>query len=163
MHRCARLLSAALLHLATLCGIALTSFVALSAVMRYVAGKPFAFTEELVGLLFCALVFLALPAVTLRRQHIEVTLLRDCFGPRARQLCDIAARLLTVLFALWFGWYALDFALISYQLTSRSDMAGMLLWPWMSLIVLACALMAWFVLIGPARNAADDAETPPAA
>jgi len=55
----------------------MTIFVSLSAIMRYVIGKPFGFTEELVGLLFAALVCLALPYVTARRNHIEITLIFD--------------------------------------------------------------------------------------
>lgn len=161
MNRIARAVSTVLLHLATLCGIALTLLVALSAVMRYALGQPFAFTEELVGLLFAALVFLALPYVTFRRQHIEVTLLRDCLPAGAQRVCDIAARLLMVLFACWFGWYALDFAVMSYGLGSRSDIAGIALWPWMSLIVLACVLMAVFVLLPRPREGARDDTLPP--
>jgi TRAP-type C4-dicarboxylate transport system permease small subunit len=155
------MLATLMLHAATVCGIVLTIFVALSAVMRYVVGAPFPFTEELVGLLFSALVFLALPYVTLRRQHIQVTILTDCFPAGMRRGCDIAARLLIVLFAAWFGSYAWDFALTSYQLGSRSDMAGIPLWPWMGLIVLACLLMAVFVIIGPRGDMPNDDSRPP--
>jgi len=161
MNRIARAVSAILLHLATLCGIALTLLVALSAVMRYVIGEPFAFTEELVGLLFSALVFLTLPYITLKRQHIEVTLLRDCFPAGVQRVCDVTARLLVVLFACWFGYYAWDFALMSYDLGSRSDIGGILLWPWMSLVVLACVLMGIFVLMPRGHGAANSDETPP--
>jgi TRAP-type C4-dicarboxylate transport system permease small subunit len=161
MDRIARRVSTVLLHAATVCGITLTLFVALSAIMRYMVGSPFSFTEELVGLLFSALVFLALPYVTLHRQHIEVTLLRDCLPAGARRICDLAARALMVLFALWFGRYAFDFAAMSYRLNSRSDMAGIPLWPWMSLIVLSCLLMALFVIIKRPRAAADTNPLPP--
>jgi len=149
-----------LLCLSTGCGIALTAFVALSAVMRYVVQAPFSFTEELVGLLFSALIFFALPYVTLYRQHITVTLLTDRFPPSLRRWTDKIADALVVLFACWFGWYAFDFAWLSYQISSRTDIASIVLWPWMALIVLTCALMAGFILFRR-RDAQTEDGSPP--
>ncbi|MBV7485134.1 TRAP transporter small permease [Bordetella sp. BOR01] len=161
MYTLAKGVATVLLRLSTFCGIALTLFVALSAVMRYVVGSPFPFTEELVGLLFSALVFLALPYVTLHRQHIEVTLVTDCFPPAVRRWTDRLANGLVILFAFWFGSYAFDFALVSYQIQARTDIAGIVLWPWMALIVLACVLMAGFILFKSRRAPAEDGTLPP--
>src|SRR5690606_27234747 len=122
----------------------LTAFVALSAIMRYVVHAPFAFTEELVGLLFAALVFLALPYVTLQRKHIEVTLVTDLFSAPVRRIADITAHLLVLIFCLWFGKYAFEFVLFSFELRSSTDLAGITLWPWMGTMVLACLLMGIF-------------------
>lgn len=134
-------LSRAMLILSAVCGVILTVFVALSAVMRYALGQPFNFTEELVGLLFSALVFLALPYVTVHRRHICINLLTSQFPPALRRVTDLAADLLVVLFCIWFGYYAFDFTAFSRELGSRSDLAGLTLWPWMSLMVLASLLM----------------------
>jgi len=161
MYTLAKSIAALLLRLSTCCGIVLTSFVALSAVMRYVVGAPLPFTEELVGLLFSALVFLALPYVTLHRQHIEVTLLTDRFPPAVRRWTDRLANGLVILFAVWFGIYAFDFAAVSYQVQARTDIANVVLWPWMALIVLACVLMAGFALFKPRRAPAGDGGPPP--
>lgn len=161
MYILAKGIAAFLLRLSTCFGIALTLFVALSAVMRYVVGAPFSFTEELVGLFFSALVFLALPYVTLHRQHIEVTLLTDRYPPALRRWTDRLANGLIILFALWFGSYAYDFALVSYQVQARTDIAGLVLWPWMALIVLACVLVAGFTLFRPRRAPAGDSDLPP--
>lgn len=136
-----------LLILATACGIALTGFVALSAVMRYVFHAPFAFTEELVGLLFAALVFLALPFVTLKRRHIHVTLLSDLFPTSVQRLSNIAGDLLVVLFCVWFGSFAFDFTHFSFELGARTDLSRILLWPWMALMVAASALMGLFTVV----------------
>jgi len=161
MYTLAKGIAAILLRLSTCCGIVLTSFVALSAVMRYVVGAPFPFTEELVGLFFSALIFLALPYVTLHRQHIEVTLLTDRFPPAIRRWTDRLANGLIILFAIWFGSYAFDFAYVSYQVKARTDIASIVLWPWMALIVLACVLMAVFTLFKPRRAPAGDGGLPP--
>ena len=120
----------ALLYVATAAGILVTVFVALSSMMRYAIGKPFAYTEELVGLLFATMVFLSLPYCTLRRRHIEVTLLTD--------------RLL--LFCIWYGTFAWEFVAVSWQLHSKSDMGGILLWPWMASMFVACVLIGAAIL-----------------
>src|SRR3546814_20388170 len=88
MYTLAKGIAAFLLRLATCFCIALTLFVALSAVMRYVVGAPFSFTEEMVGLFFSALVLLALPYVTLHWQHIEVRILTDRLPPALRRWPD---------------------------------------------------------------------------
>lgn len=157
-------LSMLLLLLATFCGITLTAFVALSAFMRYAMNEPFAFTEEFVGLLFAALVFLALPYVTLQCKHIQVTLVTDLFPPRLRRFTDVVSHLLVLLFCLWFGTYAFDFAYFSFELHSSTDLAGITLWPWMGTMVLASLLMGIFsaVLIirrcSPLAAAVHDAD-----
>jgi len=130
-----------LLAIATGCGIALTGLVALAAIMRYVFHAPFAFTEELVGLLFSALVFLALPYVTLNRKHIHVTLLSDLLPAQVRRVTGLLGDLLVVVFCIWFGTYAWQFAEFSFELGARTDLAGITLWPWMGFMVLACGLM----------------------
>lgn len=135
-------LSRLLVVLATISGIALTIFVALSSIMRYVVGEPFGFTEELVGLLFAALVFLTLPYITVYRRHINISLITELFPSRARRIADMAGDLLTAVFGIWFGYYAFDFAAFSRSLGSRSDIAGITLWPWMSLMVMASVLIA---------------------
>lgn len=149
-----------LMILATGCGVALTGFVALSAIMRYVFRSPFAFTEELVGLLFAALVFLALPFITLNRKHIHVTLLSDLFPKKIQRLTNIAGDLLVLLFCVWFGSFAFDFAYFSFELGARTDLSRIILWPWMALIVLASFLMGVYSIVHLIRGYYD-CMTPP--
>src|SRR3546814_14089931 len=110
---------------------------------------------------FSALVFLALPYVTLHRQHIEVTILTDRFPPAIRRWTDRLANGFIILFAVWFGSYAFDFAFVSYQVQARTDIAGQVLLPWMALIVLACALVAGFALVRALREPAGGSGMPP--
>jgi TRAP-type C4-dicarboxylate transport system permease small subunit len=135
-----------LLYAATIAGVALTAFVALSAFMRYFVGEPFSFTEPLVGLLFCAMVFLSLPYCTVRRRHIEVTLLTDRMSPAWRRAMGVLSGMLMIVFCVWFGIYAWDFAQVSYRLNSKSDFGNLPLWPWMGLIVVSCAGMVAAIL-----------------
>lgn len=128
------------LVLSVICGIALTTFVFLSAVMRYLAGSPFHFTEEIVGLLFVSMVFLTLPACNFFDRDIVIDLFR---APRRRPI-RIAKKALSeaviVMFYLIFGYQSYKFAHLSFVLQSRSEMGEILLHPWMFIIPAACIL-----------------------
>lgn len=132
----------ALLHAATAAGMLVTVFVALSSIMRYALGKPLAYTEELVGLLFATMVYLSLPYCTMHRRHIEVTILTDRFPPAVRRWSDLASALLVLLFCVWYGTFAWEFVSVSWRLNAKSDMGGIPLWPWMASMLVACVLIA---------------------
>ena len=132
--------SRALLCGAALAVLAMTSLVALSVIMRYFVGSPFAFTEELVALLYLAMVFFTIPIATLRGEHIVVTLYVDRTGPNGRRLLGLAAGLVMVVFAAWFVYETAAFTALSRSLESRTDHVGMLLWPWMAIMPLTLAL-----------------------
>lgn len=136
-----------LLFLSTSAGIAMTAFVSLSAIMRYVVGKPFGFTEEFVGLLFSALVFLVFPYITIAKQHISITLITDLYSPIFKKIADVLSNILITMFSLWFVYFAYDFCMLSYDLNSKSDLAGITLWPWMSLMIISFILVALIGLL----------------
>ena len=118
-------------------------FVALSAIMRYALSAPFAFTEDLVGLLFCGVVFAALSNVELEGRHIRVDLLEGIFGERATVLQSVARRLLTGAFYLWFAKEAFGYLDFVYRSNSATVIGDIPLYPWVGLIVicLACAFL----------------------
>lgn len=132
---------------ATVAGIVLSFFVALASVMRYAVGAPFAFTEEIVGLLFTAMVFLALPYCTLQGKQIKVTFVVERLPLSWRRISAIAALVFTVAFCFIYGWFAYEFAETSFMFNARTDMGRILLWPWMALMPLACALVAIAALV----------------
>jgi TRAP-type C4-dicarboxylate transport system permease small subunit len=140
-----------MVYAATAAGALLCAFVALAAFMRYFVSAPFAFTEELVGLLFSAMVFLALPYCTYAGRHIRVTLLTDHLPPAWRAGSAVASTMLTILVCAAFGWIAFDFAATSYALGARSDFARLPLWPWMAMMPLACLVMAIAALLRAGR------------
>ena len=131
-----------LMFVGALAGILLTCFVVLSSVMRYLVKAPFPFTEELVGLLFSAMIFLTLPYCTVKESHVCVTLVRDMLGGTLRRMADLAAAFFMVAFAAIFGILSYDFAAFSYELNSATEMGGIILFPWMGLMPLASVLMA---------------------
>ncbi len=95
--------------LAALLAVIMSVFVVLSSVMRYLVGAPFAFTEELVGLLFTAMIFAGLPVCTLRRSHICVTIVPDLLGGASRRFVDRVAYALLFGFCVWFGVLTLEY------------------------------------------------------
>lgn len=131
-----------MIHAATIAGIILTFFVAIASVMRYLVGSPFAFTEEIVGLLFTAMVFLALPYCTLHGKQIEVTFVVERLPLTWRRVSAAAALLFTFAFCLSFGYFSYEFTETSFAVNARSDMGRILLWPWMATMPIACVLVA---------------------
>ena len=61
--------------LAALAGLGMVVMVSVGVVMRYFLNSPLNFTEEVVGLLLSASLFLMLPYLTLHDKHVQITLL----------------------------------------------------------------------------------------
>ena len=139
--------SRALLGGAALAVLAMTALVSLSVVMRYVVGSPFAFTEELVALLYLAMVFFTIPISTIRGEHIVVTVCVERAGPRMQRLLALLAAVVMVVFAAWFMVETWAFAAFSRKLEARSDHAGLLLWPWMAIMPATMALVGAIAIL----------------
>lgn len=143
----------------------MTALVVLASVMRYVFGAPFRFTEELVALLYSAILFLTMPLCTLRNQHIGMPLVVDRVRPVARRGLRMLASLVTLAFALWFSIEAIRFAAFSREIGARSEQVDLLLWPWMavmpaSMIFVAIIVVAQLARGGRAAAGQDDSAAP---
>ena len=152
LHRALELLSKALLYLAVLAGMLMTGFVVLASLMRYMAGSPFAFTEEIVGLLFVATAFLGLPWATVRNLHLRITLIPDRLPPFWRTVSEVASTLLVIIFCAVFGFFSWEFAEMSLRVNAHSEMGGLALFPWMALMPSMAGLMALTALVQLARR-----------
>lgn len=137
----------ALMYLAAVALLLMTIFVVLSSVMRYLAGSPFRFTEELVGLLFAAMAFLVWPFSALRGRHIRVTILSERLPPPLRRAANLISTILVVVCCLVFGVQSFDFAAFSYKIRAVSDASGLILFPWMGLMPLVMALFGVTVIL----------------
>lgn len=126
---------------ATFCGIAMTLAVCASAFMRYVLADPVPFTQELVGLLFAALVFLAMPDVSEAEQHLSVDILTNLYPRKLKEVAMLVRHLLTLIFLGWFTYYAAEFVMTSYDLDSSTDIMHWTLWPWMAVMPLGTGVM----------------------
>lgn len=156
---CLRVTAAGLAALAAASAFAMVALVVLSVAMRHLAGAPFRFTEELVGLLLCATLFLALPQVTLSGAHVRVGLLERTLGPRGRTVLGVLAAAVMVAFCLWFTIEALPWFDFAFRRAIKSEASRLLLYPWMATVPLSLALtgfIALYRLARPGTHSADD-------
>lgn len=144
-------LGRALLVLAAVAALTMTALVVLASIMRYLLGTPFRFTEELVALLYAAMMFLTIPLCTLRNEHIGMMLVVERSRPAARRVLRLLACLVTMAFAVWFGIESWKFAAFGRELGSRTEQVDFLLWPWMALMPATMALVALIVLLQTIR------------
>lgn len=121
-------------------GVAMTMLVFVSTLLRYVVGKPIYFSNELAGLLFFSLTFLTIPHVLNIGRHIRIDLVvRPLPAPMQRVASGFASFVL-IAFSSIFIYESWDFLKFSMMINARSDISGILLWPWMALMPLAFTL-----------------------
>jgi TRAP-type transport system small permease protein len=103
------LLDRALAALATLAGLlaALMMLVTVTDVIgRGLLNKPLVGAFETIELLMAAIVFLALPFVTWRREHVNVTLFYERMPPRARSLSTALSEIVAAIVCGLLAWRA---------------------------------------------------------
>lgn len=144
-------------------GLALAAIVGIivaSVVMRRVVGSPLYYTEELVGLLLCASLFLALPMVTVKAQHVRVTFLASALSSRGRAVLAVFASAVTLAFCAWYLIEALPWLEFAFKRNIRTEAASLRLAPWMAVPPVSVALCALLVLVrtasGSERSALDN-------
>lgn len=145
--------------LAALAGSAIVVLIGVSVAMRHVANAPLHFTEELVGLLMTAAFFLALPLVTLKAEHVRVSIVVASLTDRHARWLGIVAGLFGVAFCLWYFALCMPWLEFAFDRNLKTEVARLLMYPWMALIPLSLVLTAIaFAVRGiigqPARNEA---------
>ena len=131
-----------LLNYAAACAAAaMLVLVVAGVVMRYAFNAPLGFTEELVGLLLVAMLFLSLPLGALANRHVSVTLLTQALSPVGRRIADAMAALVTIAFAVWFIRETIPWLDLALRLTLRSEASRLLLWPWMLMLPIALGVV----------------------
>lgn len=121
-------------------GIVMSFTVFASTLMRYVFDNPIHFSNELAGLLFFSLTFLTIPHVLNSGRHIRIDLVTRKLSPLTARLSEVFASLILILFSAIIIYESWDFMLFSYEIDARSEISGLLLWPWMVLMPLSFAL-----------------------
>jgi TRAP-type transport system small permease protein len=139
--------SKAALYGAALIGATMSVIVFVSVTMRYVFLSPMRFTDELVGLLFSAGVFLAIPYLFASDRNIRVSLVADRLSGPIRGLVGLLSNLAIICFFLILGYLSFDFTSFSILIGARSDVARIPVAPWMALMPFSCFLTAFIVLL----------------
>lgn len=155
-----RALCVGLAALAALAGAAIVALLGASVVMRHVAGAPFRFTEELVGLLVTAAFFLALPLVTLKGEHVRVRLLVAGLPPGPARAVRVAAGCLGVGFCVWIVHLCWPWFTFAFDRGIKTEVARLILYPWMALMPLSLGLTAVAFAL---RAFGEDPAAPPEA
>ena len=118
-----------------------TLLVTISAFMRYVAGKPFHFTEEIGALLFVLISVLSSPYVLTEKRHIRVSILLNRLNPRYRCFLDLFAHVISIIILVVMIKVTLEFSISNYHIGSRSPDADIYLFPWTALVPFSLAMM----------------------
>ena len=135
--------------LAALAGTAIVVVIGASVFMRHVTNSPFHFTEELVGLLMTAAFFLALPLATLNAEHVRVSVLVVNLPDRQRRWAATGAAVFGLCFCLWYFALCLPWLDFAFQRTLKTEVARLLMYPWMAIIPFSLLLTAFaFVIHG---------------
>lgn len=137
-------LALALAVLAAACMLGIVALITTSVVMRRFAGSPLRITEDAVGLMLSAVLFLGLPLVTLRSQHVRVAIVANALGPRFERALHIAAMLVGLVFFGWLFWKALPWLEFAWRRNLKTETARLLLYPWMATLPLSLGL-TWLI------------------
>lgn len=129
-----------LLILSSLAGFGMVIIVFLSVFQRYVLKSPLSFSEELVGLLLCSMLFLSLPHISNSEKHVKINLVFNLLSERAKLFTSILSSLVMITFCFWMivetiPW--LDFAI---RLNLKTENSRLILFPWMGVIPLSLFL-----------------------
>jgi len=127
--------------------------VTLSVVARYLFDAPFRFTEELVGLLMSAALFLALPLAHIERRDVTVTLITDRLPRPMFRVVALLAQTIVFFFCCAVAWDAWHRAAFALRLNLKTEAASLPLAPWMIVMPVSFALLAIVaVLLRPRRE-----------
>lgn len=132
--------------LAILSALSLTAIlvvIVVSVILRKFFNTPLFFTEELVGLLMSACLFLALPMATIHGQHIKVNLFVDFIKNRAPLLVkplSVISILFGIAFMGWMFWEALPWMDFAIRRELKTQTARILLYPLMTVVPVSVGL-----------------------
>jgi TRAP-type C4-dicarboxylate transport system permease small subunit len=138
----------------------LVTLTSLEVFFRYALSSPLQWTEEVVSLLLLMSFVAPWPWGAQQGAHVRVETLAEHFGPR---LQAVSARLSAVCATAFFGLLALGAgreALGLQQRGDRSDVAGILQWPFAAFVAVLAAYaalwFAWRILRGPSADRRAD-------
>ena len=120
--------------------VAIVGLIVTSVIMRKFANTPLHITEESVGLLLSATLFLGLPIVTLKARHVRVSLLSDLLGEAGHKFLQICALVIGVAFFAWLLTDAFPWWEFAYRLNLKTETTRILLYPWMAVLPLSLLL-----------------------
>ena len=125
----------------------ITTIICVSVIMRRVANSPLFYAEELVGLLLAVTLFFALPLVTLRGDHIRVTLLANQLQKRGRAYLGLVAGIVVLAFLGWLIFESLEWMAFAIRLGLKTEATSIPLVPWMAIVPLSLCITTFGVIV----------------
>lgn len=113
-----------------------------SSFRRYLGGSPVPYTEELAGLLFVITSMAAVPHGVASTQHIRLLVVWRRLPQRLASVFAIVGDLLGAAVLVVLLRQMLAFADYSREAGSRTEVAELLLWPWMVVMPASLAMLA---------------------
>lgn len=125
----------------------ITCIICVSVIMRRVANSPLFYAEELVGLLLAVTLFFALPLVTLRGDHIRVTLLANQLQKRGRVYLGLVAGIVVLAFLGWLIFESVEWMAFAIRLGLKTEATSIPLVPWMAIVPFSLCITAFGVIV----------------
>ena len=143
LERVSKILARLLSLVAAVAVAAIVVILVWSSFQRYVLVHPIPAAEELASFLFVAVAFLAIMEGMVAGRQIRVLPLWLRLPPRYQAWAMVAGHVLSIGVLSILIKQTADFALSSYDYGARSYVANLLEWPWMMIIPLALAALAF--------------------
>jgi len=126
-----------LLILSSLAGFGMVLTVLISVFQRYVLKSPLSFSEELVGLLLCSMLFLSLPYISNSEKHVKINLVVNILSDKAKLFASILSSLVMITFCFWMLVETIPWMDFAIRLNLKTENSRLILYPWMAVIPLA--------------------------
>lgn len=126
-----------------------------SSLKRYLLGTPIPVTEELAALLFVAVSFCSMPYGYFARRQIRVLVVWRRLPPRLAAWGAVAGDVasIAVLGIVIQSMYG--FTAFSFDVRAVSEVADIVLWPWMGLMMAMLGLLALAIAVRSVINIRD--------
>jgi len=111
--------------------------VLISVFQRYVLKSPLSFSEELVGLLLCSMLFLSLPYISNSEKHVKINLVVNILSDKAKLFASILSSLVMITFCFWMLVETIPWMDFAIRLNLKTENSRLILYPWMAVIPLA--------------------------
>lgn len=134
------LVALAMASVAAIGMVGIVGIIVTSVFMRKFANSPVHITEEVVGLLLSASLFLGLPMVTLKAKHVRVSLLSDVLRDGKHRMLQSLGLAVGLAFFAWLTWEAVPWWEFAHRLNLKTETSRILLHPWMLVVPLSLGL-----------------------
>ena len=126
-----------LLIISSLAGLGMVVIVLLSVFQRYVLKSPLSFSEEMVGLLLCSMLFLSIPYISSYEKHVNISLVVNLLPGKAKLFASVLSSMIMFIFCCWMLLETIPWMEFAVKLNLKTENSRLILYPWMAVIPLA--------------------------